>query len=221
MFKAALLSSSLLILAGTAALAGSAADIGFKAQIVPHIRTDSLLPGIPPNLYPLSGQFGNLPPQDGNGNDYWPCYTGGGNADCSSIPDGGVVVAIPTYAWSLSACDNNTGPAAPCGQIYFFYQDLTGDSSDDLIVTVTVKQGNNFIFAVGPKDLGPNPYDDETVVFSGDKAFGTQGQTGKGNGWCAGSKHTCVDPVAGLASGEATIQVGSYQMHQKFSFWLQ
>jgi hypothetical protein len=223
MFKMTMMSSAALVLAGSVALADTAvrSDFPFTSHAVPIGKSVSFLPSVTPNLYPLSAQFGNLPPKDVNGNDYWPCYTGGSNSDCSSIPNGGVVGGIPVYAWPLSACDNNSSPATPCGQIYFFYQDLTGDTTDDLILTVTVKQGTNFIFAKGPENLGPNPYLNEVVVFAGDKAFGTQGQFGKGNGWCAGSKLTCVDPVQGLATGSVTIQVGPYKMHQTFKIWLQ
>jgi hypothetical protein len=215
-----ILASAALFLASSAALAagpGQQPDIGFTAHAFPLQRSGSLPPSEPPNLYPLNAQFGQLP-TNYDGQDQWPCY--GGGADCSSINSNGVVVGIPVNAWSLSACDNDSLPATPCGQIYFFYQDLTGDTTDDLILTVTVKQGSNYIFAKGPANLGPNPYYEEVVVFSGDKAFGTQGQSGKGNGWCAGSKHTCVDPVAGVANGEAVIQVGPYEMKEKFSFYL-
>jgi hypothetical protein len=218
MFKTAILSATALVLAGSVTLAAAPAQIGFAAHAFPIRQSDSFLPTIPAGLYPVNAQFGQLP-TNYDGTDQWPCY--GGGAECSSINSNGVVLGIPVYAWSLSACDNNAPPANPCGQIYFFYQDLTGDTTDDLIVTVTVKQGSNYIFAKGPVDIGPNPYYYEDVVFSGDKAFGTQGQTGKGNGWCAGSKHTCVDPVAGIANGEAIIQVGPYEMKEKFTINLQ
>jgi len=221
MFKKTILSSTALALAAGVAFAAAPAQNGFQVHGVTMRQSDSFLPQVPAGLYPLSAQFGNLPPKDGSGNDYWPCYTGGSNADCSSIPNGGVVAGIPVYAWSLANCDNSSPPATPCGQIYFLYQDLTGDTTDHLVLTITVKQGSNYIFAKGPVDLGPNPYLNEVVVFSGDKAFGTQGQTGRGNGWCAGSRHTCVDPVAGLATGEAMIQVGPYTDRQKFLFYLQ
>jgi hypothetical protein len=220
MSRLSILASAALFFASSAALAagpGQQPDIGFTALAFPLQRSGSVPPSEPPNLYPLNAQFGQLP-TNYDGQDQWPCY--GGGADCSSINSNGVVVGIPVNAWSLSACDNNSPPANPCGQVYFFYQDVTGDTTDDLILTVTVKQGSNYIFAKGPADLGPNPYYEEVVVFSGDKAFGTQGQSGKGNGWCAGSKHTCVDPVAGVANGVATMQVGPYEMKQKFSFYL-
>jgi hypothetical protein len=218
MIKRTMLFSAALVLAGSAAFADAPKLPGFRISGFSAQSSQPARPSAPANLYPIDAQFGYLPPKDGNGNDYWPCYTGGSNADCSSLPANGVVVGIPLYTpWSVSACDTST----PCGQIYFFYDDLTNDSTDDLIVTVTVKQGSNYIFAVGPQDIGPNPFANEVVVFSGDKAFGTQGQSGKGNGWRAGSKRTCVDPAAGVANGEAIIQVGSYQMKEKFSFYLQ
>jgi hypothetical protein len=220
MFKTAILLATALTLAGPSASASSLAPsgFGFEAHAVRTGRTDSLLPQEPDNLYPLSAQFGLLP-TNYDGTDLWPCY--GGASECSSINPDGVVVGIPKYGWSLSSCDNSSEPATPCGQGYFFYQDQTNDSTDDLIVTVTVKQGNNYIFAAGPLNKGPNPFAGETVVFSGDIAFGTQGQAGKGNGWCADTKRTCVNPVAGPANFEAVVQVGSYVMKQKFTFYLQ
>ena len=218
MFKKPVVLSAVLVLAGSVAFADSSKLPGFAIHALSAQKSAPTGGAVPPNLYPINAQFGYLPPKDGGGNDYWPCYTGGSNPDCSSLPGNGVVVGVPLYTpWSLSSCDTST----PCGQIYFFYDDLTNDSTDDLTITVTVKQGTNYIYAVGPRDIGPNPFANEVVVFSGDKAFGTQGQTGRGNGWCAGSRHTCVDPVAGVANGEAIIQVGPYQMKEKFSFYLQ
>jgi hypothetical protein len=219
MFNTAILASSALLLAGSVSYAGTPPGNDFKARVAPIQQSGPFHPTIPAGLYPLNAQFGQLPTNYSTNGDQWPCY--GGGADCSSINSNGVVLGIPVYAWSLSACNNSAPPATPCGQIYFFYQDLTGDTTDDLILTVEVKQGSNYIFAKGPVNLGPDPYYDEDVVFSGDKAFGTQGQAGKGNGWCAGSNHTCVDPVAGVANGEAVIQVGPYEIKQKFTFNLQ
>ena len=220
MFRIALNASTALLLAGTVAMASPSTKelSGFSAHAVPLQQPGAVRPSIPPGLYPMNAQFGQLP-SNYNGTDLWPCY--GGGANCTSIDQNGVVLGIPVYAWSLASCNNNAPPATPCGQIYFFYQDLTGDQTDDLILTVTVKQGSNYIFAKGPVDIGPDPYYMEDVVFSGDKAFGTQGQAGKGNGWCTGSKHTCVDPVAGVANGEITMQVGPYEMKQKFAINLQ
>jgi hypothetical protein len=218
MFKAVFLISAAAVLAGSTALAAARGQNGFKAHAVPISQTGAFHPSIPAGLYPMNAQF-TLLPSNYTGTDQWPCY--GGGAECSSIDQNGVVLGIPVYAWSLASCDNSSAPATPCGQISFFYQDLTGDTTDDLILTVSVKQGSNYIFAKGPIDLGPDPYYMEDVVFSGDKAFGTQGQTGKGNGWCAGSKHICVDPVAGVADGEVVLQVGPYEMKQKFAINLQ
>lgn len=220
MLKNAMMTAAALVFSGSAALAATPTldDFGFKVHAYPIAKSDPFRPTINPGLYPLNAQFGLLP-TNYNGTDQWPCY--GGGTECPSIDSNGVVVGIPINAWSLSSCDNSSLPATPCGQIYFFYQDLTGDTTDHLILTVTVKQGTNFIFAKGPTDLGPDPYFNEVVVFSGDKAFGTQGQTGPGNGWCIGSHHTCVDPVAGPATGSVSMQVGHYHMGQTFKFNLQ
>jgi hypothetical protein len=214
-----ILSSAALMLTAFGAVAHTHApnDFGLKAYGVSAGKQGSFLRPVAPNLYPLSAEFGLLP-TNYDGTDEWPCY--GGGAACSSIDPNGLVLGIPEYTWSLSACDNNNLPATPCGQINVIYQDATGDTTDDLIFTLAVKQGSNFILA-RTRDFGPNPFSGGTAIIYGDKAFGTQGASGKGNGWCAGSTHTCVNPVAGLAIGEATVQVGSYELKQKFSIWLQ
>lgn len=223
MFKKTSLSSAALLLASAAALAASPAQPGlvFKAHAVKTGQHISLHAPVIAGLYPLTAQFGLLPSKDENGQDEWPCFGGGGNADCASISDGGVVVGVPNYTWSLASCDNNSGTATPCGQISFSYQDQTNDSTDHLLVTITVKQGDNFILAEGPVDMGPNPFAGQVVVLSGDTAFGTLGQSGRGNGWCAGTKHTCVDPVQGVATGMVLVQLGQYRMRERFVIYLQ
>src|SRR5580698_5035481 len=113
MLRFAMAASTALLLASSAASASPSGKelSGFRAHGVPLGREGSFLPSVPAGLYPLNAQFGQLP-SDYNGTDQWPCY--GGAANCSSIDQNGVVLGIPVYAWSLSACNNNTAPATPC-----------------------------------------------------------------------------------------------------------
>jgi hypothetical protein len=163
-------------------------------------------------LEQLSSGFGFLPPVDGGGNDEWPCFPNqnANGADCSQISTGGVVIGQPAFTQSLSACDANTGTSPNCGQFFSFYEDDTGDTTDDLVVSIVVKQGKNYILDTGAVDLGTNPFPaGSVVVIYDDTAFGTLAQTGPGNGFCAGSTETCVNPVAGKATATFTITVGT------------
>jgi hypothetical protein len=164
-------------------------------------------------LEQLSSGFGVLPPVDGNGNDEWPCFPNqnSNGADCSQIAAGGVVIGTPAYTQSYADCDANTSGAPNCGQVFWFYQDDTGDSTDDLVVSIVVKQGKNYILDTGPYNFGPNPFGGTpgtVVVISDDTAFGTLGETGPGNGFCGGSTETCSNPVPGAASATVTTTVG-------------
>ena len=116
-----------------------------------------------------------------------------------SIAAGGIVIGTPGHMQSLAACDDNTSTISNCGQIFWFYEDDTGDSTDDLIVTIAVKQGKNYIADV-VYDFGPNPFPaGSVVIISDDTAFGTLGESGSGNGFCYYSTETCVNPKAGAA----------------------
>ena len=171
-------------------------------------------------LFQLSFGMGALPPLDEGGADEWPCF--GGGTDCSTIAPGGVVIGTPAYTWSLAACDGNNPNATACGQIFWFYEDDTGDNTDDLIVSLIVKQGTHFILDTGKFDFGPNPFPaGSIIIIYDDTAFGTLGQTGKNNGFCAGSNKVCVDPVAGPASVALTTQIGSQKISAKFNINLQ
>jgi hypothetical protein len=164
-------------------------------------------------LEQLSSGFGVLPPVDGGGNDEWPCFAASNNPnspDCSQISAGGVVIGEPAFTQSLSACDANVSGAPLCGQLFSFYEDDTGNNTDNLLVSIVVKQGKNYILDTGIFNFGPNPFPAGTViVIYDDTAFGTLGQTGPNNGFCAGSNLTCVDPKAGKATATFTITVGT------------
>ena len=171
-------------------------------------------------LFQLSQGFGVLPPLDGSGADEWPCF--GGSADCSTIAPGGVVIGAPAYTQSLAACDADSASSTNCGQVFWFYEDDTGDNTDDLIVSIVVKQGLNFILDTGNFDFGPNPFPaGSVIIISDDVAFGTLGETGKNNGYCAGSKKVCSDPVAGVATVTVTTKVGASKITGKFNINLQ
>jgi hypothetical protein len=171
-------------------------------------------------LFQLSQGFGVLPPLDGSGADEWPCF--GGSADCSTIAPGGVVIGAPAYTQSLAACDADSASSTNCGQVFWFYEDDTGDNTDDLIVSIVVKQGLNYILDTGNFDFGPNPFPaGSVIIISDDVAFGTLGETGKNNGYCAGSKKVCSDPVAGVATVTVTTKVGASKITGKFNINLQ
>lgn len=177
------------------------------------------------DLFLLGSGFGALPQVDGGGNDEWPCFSGSSDpnaADCSQISAGGVVVGTPAYTWSLANCNANTSTSPNCGQLFWFYEDDTGDSTDHLIVSLTVKQGTDFILATGNVDLGPNSFPaGSIVVIYDDTAFGTLGETGKNNGFCAGSKKTCSNPLKGIATVVFTTKVGASKISGRFNINLQ
>jgi hypothetical protein len=175
-------------------------------------------------LEELSSGFGVLPPVDGGGNDEWPCFPNqnANGADCSTIATGGVVIGQPAYSQSLSACDANSDSATNCGQVFWFYEDDTGDTTDDLVVSIVVKQGKNYVLDTGPFNFGPNPFPaGSVIVISDDAAFGTLGETGPGNGYCAGSTETCANPVKGVASVTVTTTVGTSTITSKFNMFLE
>jgi hypothetical protein len=176
-------------------------------------------------LEQLMSGFGVLPPVDGAGNDEWPCFPGGGNpndADCASIAAGGIVLGAPAYTRALDFCNANTSTSPNCGQIFWFYEDDTGNSTDDLVVSIVVKQGKNFVLDTGPFNFGPNPFTaGAVIVISDDVAFGTLGQTGPGNGFCAGSTESCINPVKGVASVTVTTTVGTSTITSKFNMFLE
>ena len=193
--------------------AQSVRNLNYTVHAVPSL---GLGPSITPALFELAQGFGVAAPPDGGGNPQWPCF--GGSADCSTIAPGGVVIGTPAYTWSLSACDQNNGTVPPCGWIFWFYEDDTGDNTDHLVVTVTAKQGANYVINTGKIDFGPNPYGaGQIIVVSGNQGFGTMGQTGKNNGNCAGSNKTCVDPVAGLVNLQVTTTIGKQKISGKFN----
>ena len=191
-----------------------------QAHVVPGSQLRGVNPPAVSHLFQLSLGMGVLPPLDGGGADFWPCF--GGQADCATIPAGGVVIGSPAFTQSLAACDANTATSPACGQLFWFYEDETGDNVSHLKASIVVKQGANFILDSGTIDFGPNPFPaGSVIVFSDDTAFGTLGGVGANNGFCAGSKKTCVNPVAGLAAVTVTTRVGTSKIVGKFNINLQ
>jgi hypothetical protein len=186
-----------------------------QIRVLPGVHADKNQPKAKEKavLEQLSSGFGVLPPLDSGGNDEWPCFPGSSNAnaaDCSQIAPGGVVIGEPAFTQSLSACDADSSTSANCGQVFSFYEDDTGDNTDDLVATIVAKQGVDYIMDTGPFNFGPNPFPaGSVVVIYDDTAFGTLGQTGPGNGFCAGSTETCVNPKAGAVTITFTITVGT------------
>jgi len=211
---------------GQQALAQEArADVHMRITPPSHsleLRTPNSADGV---MVPLISGFTALPPTDGGGLDEWPCQPGSGDnsADCSSIAAGGLVIGTPAYTWSYAACNAASSTSTNCGQIFWSYEDDTGDNTDDLIISVVAKQGTAFLLDTGSINLGVNAAAvGSTVVISLDGAFGTLGASGKNNGYCAGSNKTCSNP---LSSAPITITtnttIGRYKLMKNFKIVLE
>lgn len=178
-------------------------------------------------LIPLAAGFAALPPLDGNNNDEWPCepYNPDANndADCSSVAAGGLVIGTPAYTWSLADCDADTPTSTNCGQVFWSYEDDTGDNTDDLVVSIAAKQGTAYLLDTGNINLGVNTAAvGSTVVLSHDTAFGTLGATGRNNGYCAGSNKVCSNPLTTAPiTITVTTEVGRYKLMKSFKVVLQ
>jgi hypothetical protein len=206
----------------------------------------------PPRLVSLQATMTQVYPTIGanaDGFDLWPCFgfSPSGNPDCPTVgdptiqlPTGGVVLGFPSYVWQLASnsrnadgigCDallnGTTGVAPaqyrPCGQIATWYEDETGDSTDDLLQRIVVTQGGRTIYDSGTVDYGPAgpsvsyPVD---VILSTDANFGfwPGAALGPNNGNCSADTNypltspawpqkvyavaggqTCEEPVSGVA----------------------
>jgi hypothetical protein len=201
----------------------------FQVRAVSAVDAGKVYPPKGPSeklrLEQLSSGFGVLPPVDSNGYDEWICFAGSSNPnapDCSSIAAGGVVIGQPAYTQSLANCDASSSDATNCGQFFSFYEDDTGDNSDDLVVSIVVKQGAKYIMDTGTVDLGLNPFPaGSIIVIYDDTAFGTLGQAGPGNGFCGGSTETCVNPVKGPVTATFTITVGTSTIKTTIDMFLE
>jgi hypothetical protein len=168
------------------------------------VKSDAVLP---PDIYGIWQAFAGTPSAYGlsansDGYPVWPCFGGGtaSNPDCPTLGDPAqdnysVAVGVPSYTWSKADCDGSSTSSAPCGETETFYEDTTGDTSDDLLYILTVEQGTNYVLNSGTQDFGPNalaggptqpaPTYPLTVIFSGGTTFGTLGQSGANNGECS------------------------------------
>jgi hypothetical protein len=154
---------------------------------------------------------------------------------------GGGVFGTPSYTWPLATSTSSTGyttygcdgttngtqnpyaqgetwdPAAintfyiPCGQINTWYEDWTGDSTDEILWNAEVTQVQSGVTKVladtGIQDWGPNAYGDVSVygqpvdvVFYQDFNFGGLGDTGKNNGNCVPNFDYPIPQVSGAPS---------------------
>jgi hypothetical protein len=110
------------------------------------------------------------PPADKGGNPYWPCFTGGSDTDCSSIPSGAIVLGEPLSAAVVPhTCKG-------CAQIYWVVESTSAAKSGDIKVVLTVKQGSTTIFSFSgdsgltlpPGEIAALWYDG--VTFTGGKS---------------------------------------------------
>jgi hypothetical protein len=201
----------------------------FRVQIIPPNHALGVQPQANGDgqLWLQVAGFAALPPMDGTGDDEWPCQpnVGANGADCASIATSGLVIGSLAHTWSFADCDASLTTSTNCGQILWVYQDDIG--SGDVSVTLTAKQGTGYVLSTGTIDLGPDTAPvGSTVIFSYDTAFGTKGETGKGNGYCAGTKSTCVNPLSGVPINiEVTTKVGTslqfFKLMKTFSIVLQ
>jgi hypothetical protein len=178
-------------------------------------------------LVPLAAGFAALPPQDANGDDEWPCQPNNpdadNDADCSDIAAGGLVIGTPAYTWSLAECNADASTSTNCGQVFWTYEDDTGDNTDDLVVSIVAKQGTAYLLDTGNINLGVNTAAvGSIVVLSHDAAFGTLGAAGKNNGYCAGSNKVCSNPLpTAPITITVTTSVGRYKLMKSFKIVLQ
>lgn len=133
--------------------------------------------------------LGTYPPLDSSGNDEWPCFTGGTDPDCSSIPVGGVVIGIPYQEWSATTCNSGA-----CAQVFWSFSSLA--VSGTVIVSETITQGNNTIYQSGSTNLGAGTAPFLSFVWD---------EIGTGPGACSG----CVAAVKGAARVTTTATIGS------------
>jgi hypothetical protein len=222
-----------------------------KAQ--PAVHSDASADALAAGLYateqafvanPLSLGTGTPGAFNSDGTELWPCFGDSttANVDCPSIgdpsqtfPDNAVAVGGPSYSWPLSACNQNSDTVIACGQIDSWYEDDSGDTTDDLtyLVTVTQVQSGKTVYIAdsGVVDFGANPFGGpgENIIIYGDQGFGTIGDaTGPNNGNCDAdfnyplptganpgevyviqANKTCVPPIAGVATITSTTEVAT------------
>ena len=87
------------------------------------IFSDAVPDATVPTLFTALLNIGANPPLDKGGIGYWPCFTGGSDTDCSSIPSGGIVVGEPLPAAVVPhGCKG-------CAQIYWIVESTSAAKS--------------------------------------------------------------------------------------------
>ena len=185
--------------------------------------------------------------------DEWPCDPTWGapySTYCPTITGdnawgGGIVIGYPDYSIEYAGdttlangdppCFYTSVPALTsqgvlpfCTQILNFWEDDTGDTTDELYQTIVALQGSTIILDTGVIDWGTNgdgtgnPAENFEWI---DVLFGTFGQTGVNNGMCLkansiyavgnegpywqyASAKTCGQPVPGAATVTVTTYTG-------------
>lgn len=123
-----------------------------------------------PTVFTALLNMGGNPKLDKGGNPFWPCFTGGSDTDCSSIPAGAIVVGEPLAAAVVPHVCNG------CAQIYWIVESTSAAKSGDIKIALTVKQGTTTIFSftgdsgltLPPGEIAALWYDG--VTFTGAKA---------------------------------------------------
>jgi hypothetical protein len=166
----------------------------FHISVIGHVPAQVSPDPAAPTIFQLATNFGTLAPVDGSGNDEWPCFTGGSDADCSSIPAGGLVVGVPTYTVSLADCLN---PNVACIWGYEAVEDDNPSTTEAFKWGLRMTQGDSVILDTGMLNFGPNTPNAIYVI-------GGNLDVGPGN--CAVG--TCAAPVAGKATATTYTWVG-------------
>jgi hypothetical protein len=210
------------------------------------------------NLYGLQAAFTQVYPTPGANadlTDIWPCFGNSStpNGDCPTIgnptitfPSGAAALGAPAYVWLLAnpgangyGCDSSTNGTTstsylPCGQTETWYEDDTGDTTDELLYSLVVTQGTTVLVDSGTVDFGVNTFGGLTpppdVIIYGDQNFGNWAgaTTGPNNANCTadvnyplaaaanpGSVYivaagkTCNNPVAGAATLTAVTELAT------------
>ena len=210
-------------------------------------------PALPPYFRPLQAAFSEAYPVvsvNADGSDLWPCLGRSSSIDCPTVgspaiplPANALVVGFPGYGYALKntasigngvGCDalvNGTGaggvPYAPCAQFLTWHEDNTGDTTDDILWRVTVRQGGTVVYASGLVDFGPIGtgrtyplkiviYDDANLGYwpgadvgpengncFGDEFYPLTKPAFPGGLYVIGSGKTCGRPHAGAAQVES------------------
>lgn len=236
------------------AFAANATPNHYHIKVIPRTHTENGVPPVTPALDGVAQWFGfspytqtSNPFSNTDGTELWPCFgsydgtnSSTANPDCivvgnphEFLPAGAIVVGSPNYTWSLADCNATSTTAGPCGQTTTWYEDNTGDATDDLTYLIEATQGTSVIADSGTVDFGPNTFGGlgfpVDVVIYGDQNFGNDGiATGPNNGNCEAdfnyplgspanpgavyvvqANKTCVPAVAGKTKLTATTSVST------------